>query len=81
MKAQPKATAPAQRNHYPAGTAVKEIRNFDRSIKVQFHCPEHSESKYASKDPFCSHIFIIDGWANECDCPIGEHVLTVGYSA
>lgn len=75
MKAQRKTNVIAKTvTEYPAGTKLKDIKDFDRSTHVMFNCPNHSESKYMSKDPFCSSIFILDGWANECNCPMGEHV-------
>lgn len=66
---------------YPAGTPLKNIESFDRSTHVPFKCPTHTESEYMSKDPFSSSIFITDGWPNECNCPMGEHVTTKAYKA
>jgi hypothetical protein len=74
---------------YPAGTKLNEISHFDRSTKVHFHCPDHPEYSFRSKDPFCSSIFPGDVTTSNaefhgvkfCQCPIGEHVVTTDYEA
>lgn len=74
---------------YAAGTKLNEITHFDRSDKVHFHCPEHPEYTFRSKDPFISSIFPGDAKTSEaefqmvkfCQCKIGEHVLSSDYES
>jgi hypothetical protein len=74
---------------YPAGTKLNEITHFDRSDKVLFHCPNHPEYKFRSKDPFVSSIFPGDAATSAaefqmvqfCRCPIGEHVTSEPYTS
>lgn len=42
---------------YPAGTNIREVRGWDRSIKAIFECKEHPGIHYMSKQPGCSHWF------------------------
>lgn len=42
---------------YPEGTNIRNIKSFNRGIKVMFHCVEHPQYDYMSKDPFCSQMF------------------------
>lgn len=74
---------------HPAGTQLSEIANFDRGTKVHFHCPDHPEYTFRSKDPFISSIFPGDPATSDaefrmvkfCKCPIGNHVVTTDYTA
>jgi hypothetical protein len=60
---------------YAVGTNVRDIREFDRSIKVIFHCTEHPEFHYMSKQPSCSQWFPANEasrelqWGKEDPCP------------
>ena len=68
---------------YPAGTRISDVEHFDRSMKVQFHCPDHPQNKFASKDPYVSHWFpaTYDGtWCPEdCVAQVGDHVVSEDY--
>lgn len=52
---------------YPTGTNVREIKNFDRSIKVHFQCKEHPGPVYASKEPGWSSWFPANEQARDID--------------
>lgn len=47
----------ARKGVYPAGTNVRNIKEFNRGIKVRFACKEHPQYEYVSKDPFTSQMF------------------------
>ncbi|UDL16705.1 hypothetical protein SEA_ATUIN_12 [Arthrobacter phage Atuin] len=74
---------------YAAGTKLDEITTFDRSTKVHFHCPDHPEYTFRSKDPFVSSIFPGDPATADaefqgvkfCTCPIRNHVVTTDYES
>lgn len=57
---------------YPIGTNVRDITEFDRGIKVVFHCKEHPEFHYASKDPFVSNWFPANQAAIDIQFQINE---------
>ena len=42
---------------FKKGTKIQDVTTFDRGIKVEFHCTEHPEIVYRSKDPWCSSWF------------------------
>lgn len=50
---------------YPAGTNIWDISSFDRGTKVIFHCTEHPEFWYMSKQPSCSNWFPANEAARE----------------
>ncbi len=69
---------------YPVGTKVKDIKHFDRSMKVAFVCPDHPASAWVSKDPFSSSIFpqFSDGFDDcqpGCKIALGDYVVTHEY--
>lgn len=73
---------------YPAGTELRSIDRFDRSRKVLFHCPDHPQHVYASKDPFSSTWFPGDRWTTDnlglgfrCKCQLTRWVILVSYTA
>ena len=65
---------------YPAGTRVGNVRDFDRSMKVLFHCPDHPGVVYMSKDPFVSTWFVVEA-SGACDChrPTGDYIVHEDY--
>ncbi len=71
---------------YPVGTLVKDIKGFDRSIKVAFACPEHPTSAWVSKDPYSSSHFAQNSkmaadctHTRQCKINVGDYVLTHEY--
>jgi hypothetical protein len=60
---------------YPVGTNIRDIESFDRSTKVVFHCVEHPEFWYMSKQPSCSQWFPANEaareiqWGKDDPCP------------
>lgn len=42
---------------YPKGFPVSEVRERDRGQKLIFHCKEHPDAVWASKDPLVSNWF------------------------
>lgn len=42
---------------YLKGTPVTEVREHDRGQKLVFHCKEHPDAVWASKDPLVSNWF------------------------
>ena len=78
---------------YPVGTRVGDIKQFDRSIKVEFCCTNHiQQGIWCSKDPFVSNWFPVNEQAIEfsnqtymnpevkwCNCPTGSYVTTSDY--
>lgn len=65
---------------YPAGTEMSDVKHFDRSMKVLFHCPNHPEAVYASKDPYVSNWFSAAG-SGVCNChiPTGDYIVHEDY--
>lgn len=64
----------------PKGAHVGEVINYDRSIKVVFHCRFHPTDVWVSKDPFSSQWFPSGApHILPCDCPVNAHVLFQDY--
>lgn len=64
---------------YPAGTRIGDVKHFDRSQKVSFHCPKHPGNVFFSKDPYASTWFG-DSWCpNDCDVKFGDHIVDAEY--
>lgn len=63
---------------YPVGTKISEIKEFDRSTKVWFSCPNHATT-WASKDPWASSWFRMKGMGDQCNCPVGDFETTHPY--
>lgn len=73
---------------YPVHTPIVDIKNFDRSIKVEFECMTHPDVKWISKDPFVSHVFaapsnstVFGDPVHDCDCPWSNHWTSTEYTA
>jgi hypothetical protein len=66
---------------YPAGTRISDVEHFDRSMKVVFYCPDHPQNVFASKDPYVSHWFLVEGeWcAMDCLAQVGDHIVHTDY--
>lgn len=55
-------------------TSQPFFSGFDRSTKVTMICANHPKTRYVSKDPFVSHIFVTGYW-DSCDCPVSDLVV------
>lgn len=64
---------------YPAGTLMKHVKHFDRSIKVNFHCPTHPGNVWCSKDPYSSSWFSVQGTGCECIHHVGDYIVSTDY--
>lgn len=74
---------------YAKGTRVGTILNFDRSQHVHFHCPEHPEVVWFSKEPALSRWFPAGDKPGEsslcwetrfCSVPLSDYVLAADYT-
>lgn len=66
---------------YPAGTRISAVDHYDRSMKVSFHCPDHPNNVFMSKDPYVSHWFLLSGdWCPDgCVAQVGDHIVHEDY--
>lgn len=62
---------------YPVGTRVADVKEFDRSMKIEFHCSTHPKNVWVSKDPFASNWFKSAGeW---CNCSPADMIVHSEY--
>lgn len=53
---------------FPINTDIHDITGeFDRGIKITFHCALHPEIEYRSKDPFVSQWFPANEITERCE--------------
>jgi hypothetical protein len=66
---------------YPAGTRISDVHHFDRSMKVAFHCCDHPQNVFLSKDPYVSNWFKLEGaWCPDgCVAQVGDHIVHTDY--